>query len=161
MRPRVRSAVVMAAGLVVALAGLASWLGYLAHQSNQENMQRAAFVEAAKRQAQNLTTIDYDHVDADVKRIVDSSTGTFHDDFQKRSPAFIEVVRQAKSTTVGHATAAGLEAMSGGQAQVLVAVSVKTSAASTPEQQPQGWRMRITITKVGDDLKTSDVAFVS
>ena len=55
-RPRIRSAVVMAAGLVITLAGLASWLGYLAHQSNQENMQHVAFVDQTITIGQDATT---------------------------------------------------------------------------------------------------------
>ena len=156
----VRSAVVVALGFVGALAGLMGWLGYQAYEAHQQSQQQTKFVETARRQAVNLTTISNTDIESDVKRIVDSSTGTFHEDFQKRSPAFVDVVKQAQSTSVGTVTAAGVESMAGDQARVLVAVSVKTSNAGAPEQQPRGWRMRITVTRVGDDLKVSDVAFV-
>jgi Mce-associated membrane protein len=46
------------------------------------------------------------------------------------------------------------------QARVLVAVSVKTSNAGAPEQKPPAWRMRMTVQKVGEDAKVSNVEFV-
>jgi Mce-associated membrane protein len=95
-----------------------------------------------------------------VQRILDSATGTFYDDFQKRAGPFVEVVKQAKSKSVGTVTEAGLESDTGTEAEVLVAVAVKTSNAGAAEQQPRLWRMRITVQKMGDDVKVSNVEFV-
>ena len=67
---------------------------------------------------------------------------------------------KAKSTTVGTITEAGLESETAGTAQVLVAVTVKTSNAGAPEQDPRAWRMRISVQKVGDQAKVSNVEFV-
>lgn len=57
-------------------------------------------------------------------------------------------------------TAAGLESEDPQGAQVLVAITVKTSNAGAPEQQPRAWRMRIGVKKVGDEAKVSNVEFV-
>ena len=46
------------------------------------------------------------------------------------------------------------------EAQVLVAVTVTTSNVGAPEQEPRAWRMRLTVQKVGDDAKVSNVEFV-
>jgi Mce-associated membrane protein len=43
---------------------------------------------------------------------------------------------------------------------VLVAVSVKTSNAGAADNQPRGWRMRISVQKIGDQAKVSNVEFV-
>ena len=43
---------------------------------------------------------------------------------------------------------------------MLVAVTVTPSNAGAPEQQPRAWRMRISVQKVGDDAKVSNVEFV-
>jgi Mce-associated membrane protein len=157
----VRLALVVGSVVVVAVAGLAGWLGFRAYQSHQAQQQRDLFVQVGRQGALNLTTISYSEVDADVKRILDSSTGTFYDDFQKRSQPFIEVVKQAQARTVGTITEAGLESDDGDQAQVLVGVTVKTSNAGAPEQDPRAWRMRISVQKVGDQAKVSNVEFVS
>jgi Mce-associated membrane protein len=61
---------------------------------------------------------------------------------------------------VGTVTAAGLESASADHAQVLVAVSVKTSNAGAADNQPRAWRMRISVRKIGDQAKVSNVEFV-
>jgi Mce-associated membrane protein len=151
-----------ALGLImcVALAGLVGWLGVQAYQSHQRDQQRALFVQIARQGAVNLTTIDYTHADADVQRILDSATGTFYDDFAKRSQPFIDVVKQAKSTSQGTVTESGLESTERDTAQVLVAVTVDTSNAGAQEQQPRAWRMRISVQRLGDEAKVSNVEFV-
>jgi Mce-associated membrane protein len=145
---------------VVLLAGVSGWLGYRAYQSHAAAEKRAQFIEVGKQGALNLTTIDWRRADADVQRILDSATGTFYDDFSKRSQPFVEVVKKTQSQTVGTVTEAGLESESGDQAQVLVTVSVKTSNTAAPEQNPRAWRMRISVQKVGADVKVADAAFV-
>lgn len=60
------------------------------------------------------------------------------------------------------AAAAGqLTVMEGGHdVQALVAVSVQTSNAGEADPVPRAWRMRITVQRVGDRVKVSDVGFV-
>jgi Mce-associated membrane protein len=157
----VRFAIRVGLATVVALAGLAGWLGYRLHQSHQAEVQRNLFVEIARQGALNLTTINYTQVGADVQRILDSATGTFYDDFQKRSQPFIEVVKQAQSKSDGSIVDAGLQSETGDQAQVLVAVNVNTSVAGAAEPEPRAWRMRISVQKIGDGAKVSNVEFVS
>jgi Mce-associated membrane protein len=148
--------------LVVALAGLTGWLGFRTYQSHKADEQHKLFLQVGRQGALNLTTIDFEHADADVQRILDSATGTFYDDFQKRSQPFVAVVKQAQSKSVGTIAEAGLEpeSVSDNGAQVLVAVTVKTSNAGAPEQAPRAWRMRISVQKVGDEAKVSNVEFV-
>jgi Mce-associated membrane protein len=150
------------AGLVVvlAMAGLAGWLGYNGYTSHKADEQRKLFLQVGRQGAINLTTIDWEHAEADVQRVLDSSTGTFYDDFQSRAQPFVEVVKQAQSKSVGSISEAGLESESENGAQVLVAVTVNTTNAGAPEQQPRSWRMRISVEKVGDEAKVSNVEFV-
>src|SRR5262249_12015160 len=136
------------------------WLGYRAYESRQAQAQRSLFLEVGRQSALNLTTISYTEADADVQRILNSATAPFHDDFQKRSQPFVEVVKQAQSTSVGTITEAGLQSTDGDHGDVLVAVSVKTSTAGAPEQQPRAWRMRISVQKTDDGGKVSNVEFV-
>jgi Mce-associated membrane protein len=156
----VRLATIVGLVLVVALAGLTGWLGFRTYQSHQAEEQRNLFLQVGRQGALNLTTIDWQQADANVQRILDSATGTFYDDFQKRSQPFVEVVKQAQSKSVGTISEAGLESESDNGAQVLVAVQVKTSNAGAPEQAPRSWRMRISVEKVGDEAKVSNVEFV-
>ncbi|WP_068183263.1 Mce protein [Mycobacterium sp. UM_CSW] len=156
----VRLAAALGLVTVVALGAVAGWFGYRGYQARHAQQQRELLVQIGRQGALNLTTIDWHHADADVQRIMDSATGQFYDDFSQRSKPFIDVVKKAQSTSVGTITEAGLESQSGEEAQVLVAVSVKTSNIGAVEQDPRHWRMRITVQKVGAGAKVSNVGFV-
>lgn len=156
----VRLATVMGVVVVVALTALAGWLGFRNYQEHQVRAQRALLVQVGRQGALNLTTIDWQHADTDIQRILDSATGTFYDDFSKRSKPFVDVVKKAQSKSAGTVVEAGLESQSGDEAQVLVAISVKTSNAGAPEEEPRHWRMRVSVKKVGDEAKVSNVEFV-
>jgi Mce-associated membrane protein len=156
---RVGGALVASAVVVATLAGLTGWLGYRAYDKHEAKVQRDLFVQTARQGAVNLTTIDYTEVEADVQRVLDSATGAFRDDFDKRSQPFIAVVKAAQSKSEGTITEAGLESQRGDSAQVLVAVAVKSRTAAG-EQSPRLWRMRIDVQAVGDGAKVSNVVFV-
>jgi len=153
----------LVAGLVVsvALAGTVGWLSYRTYQSHQDQDKRNVMIQAGRQAALNLTTISFESADADVQRVLDSSTGGFYDDFKKRSPAFVQVVKQAKSKSVGNVTEAGLLGpVEGGQAQVLVAVSVHTQVNGNNEDRARAWRMQINLQETKDGVKASNVEFV-
>jgi Mce-associated membrane protein len=156
-----RLALIAGVVVVLALSGLVGWLGYRAHHANAQQEQRNLFLQVGRQGALNLTTIDFEHVDDDVKRILDSATGPFYDQFQQRAQPFTEVVKQVKSKSVGNVTEAGLESESGNEARVLVAVTVNTAVAGQPDQAPRAWRMRISVQRVGDDAKVANVEFVA
>ncbi|MDT5211541.1 MAG: Mce-associated rane protein [Mycobacterium sp.] len=156
----VRLATLLGVIFVFALAGLSGWLGHRTYQSHRAQHQGELFVEVARQEALNLTTIDWQHAEADAQRILDSATGTFYDDFSKRTQPFIDVVKQAQSKSVGTIAEAGVESVSANEAQVLVAVTVRTSSAPGAQQEPRGWRMRMTVQEAGHEVKVSNVAFV-
>jgi Mce-associated membrane protein len=158
-RPR-RVALVVGLLTVLALGSLACWLGIRTYHAHLAMEQRERFLQAGRQAAINMTTIDFAEADPDIRRILDSATGTFYDDFSQRSQPFVAAVKQAQAKSVGTVTAAGLESVSADQAQALVAVSVKTSNAGVAEDHPRAWRMRISVQKVGDQTKVSNVEFV-
>ncbi len=97
----------------MALCGLTSWLRILAYQQHQQLQQRALFLEIARQGAVNLTTIDWQHADSDIQRILDSSTGSFREQFERRSDALIDVVKRAQSKSQGAVREAGIESVIG------------------------------------------------
>lgn len=155
-----RLATLMGLVVVLAMAGLTGWLGYQAYKSYEAQQQRDQFLAVARQGAVNFSTLDYTQVDTDVQRILDSATGTFYDDFATNSQPYIDVLKQAKSKSVGTVTAAGLESETDNDAQVLVTLTVKTSNAGGVGEPPRSWRMRISLHKVGDQTKVSNAEFV-
>lgn len=156
----VRLATIAGLVVVILLAGLAGWTGYRGYQAYQGEKERQLFLQVGRQGALNLTTIDWQNAEADVQRVLDSATGTFYDDFQNRSAPFVQVVKQAQSKSVGTIAEAGLESATRDEAQVLVAVTVTTSNVGAPQQEPRAWRMRLTVQKVNDEAKVSNVEFV-
>lgn len=164
-RPRsaiasLRTATIVGLALVLALAGVCGWLGYRVYQARVADQSRQLFIEVGKQGAINLTTIDYAHAEVDVKRILDSATGQFYDEFSSRSGPFVDVVQKAQSKSSGTVTEAGLESMSSDEGQVLVAVTVTTTTGGAADLQPRYWRMRLTVRKADDSAKIAKVDFV-
>ncbi|WP_164478576.1 mammalian cell entry protein [Mycolicibacterium stellerae] len=155
-----RRVVAAAMAAAVVLAALGGWLGYRDYRAHQRQTEEQRFVTVGRQAALNLTTIDYTRADSDVARILDSATGTFQDDFQKRAKPFVDVVKQAKSKSEGAVTEAGLESLQGDHGQVLVSVQVKTSTNDAPPGDARTWRMRIDVQRVGADLKVANIQFV-
>ena len=161
-RRRLRSSLAAVVGgvLIVALMALTGWLGYDYFKVHQEQQRRDMFMETARQGATNLTSIDWEHAEDDIQRVLDSSTGRFYDDFEKRSKSFLEVVKQIKSKSVGTVTASGLESYSEDEAKVLMSVTVRSTNAGVPEQAPQVWRMVLTVRDIDGEAKVSSVEFI-
>ncbi|ETZ97983.1 hypothetical protein I546_7016 [Mycobacterium kansasii 732] len=155
-----RSALLIGLVVLLALAGLVAFLGVRAHQSQQALQQSRLFLQAGRQGALNLTTIDFHQANADVQRILDGATGQLYDNFAKRSQPYIDVVVRTQSRSVGTVTEAALESQSGDHAQVLVAVTVKTSNIYAAQEESRAWRMRLLVRRVGAQAKVSNVEFV-
>lgn len=157
--PRRRAPVVIAVVIPILLAlGLVAALSFAAWQLTRDRTPAAPppppqlgwqpYVDAGSRVAKYLTSIDHRTVDRDVQRVLDNSTGEFHDDFSSRSAAFIDTVRQSQSVSSGTVSAAGIESVDGNRGQVLVAVNVETNTDTAPSSS-RVWRLRMAV--VGSD----------
>lgn len=152
----------LAAGAAVfaLLAAVNTWAGWRDVQARRTDEMREQMVAAGREGALALTTIDHNEVDHDVQRILDVSTGAFRDDFAQRAEPFKAAARKAQSTSVGTVREAGLEAVDGDSARVLVALTVMTSNRGEPAQRSQSWRTRVTVTGVDGGFKVAAVEFV-
>jgi Mce-associated membrane protein len=155
--------IALIAGVVVGavLAGVVGWLSFRTYEAQNREAQRDLFVQTAQQVAVNLSTVDYQHAEADAQRILDSATGKFADSFSRRKQLYIDNAKRTKSKSLGAVSDAGLESQSGDQGRVLVVVTVRSADPVQAQQEPQFVRMRVTVQKTGDVAKVSDVAFVS
>ena len=158
-RRRTLAAVAASAVICTAVVACAYMLRHHAGASDRDR--RAAEFEAAARQGVvTLTTLDFDNADADVQRVLDNSTGEFHDDFRNRAQDFVDVIEQSNVATEGTVGAAAVESMTDDSAVVLVAATSKVTNAAGADQEPRVWRLSVTVTRDGDRLKMSKVEFV-
>jgi Mce-associated membrane protein len=161
---RWRLALMASAVVVCMVAGTGVLAGLEMHRVRQRERQEErveSFVLAASHGAAAITTIDAAHVDDDVQRILGMSTASFHDDFQGRAAAFVNLVHTAQSVSQGTVTSAGVESFSGDEARVMVLMSVTTSVPGVPASQPKAWRMRITVRETAPvTFKLSEVEFI-
>lgn len=155
-----RAAVILIVGIAVCTSALAGWLGWRAHETGSTEHQRSVFIAAARQGALSITTIDWQHADADVQHMLDSSTGTFYDDLLKRRGPFTDIIKATQSSSTGTIADAGLESQSGDEAQAVVIVSIKSSNRGVQDQGPRIWRLRMTVKNVDDKAKVSNVQFV-
>lgn len=148
---------VLFAGLVVLLA-IAGWRDM---QVRRDEDVREQMLQAGRAGLIALTTVDHEQVDNDVQRILDASTGSFRDDFEQRADGFKDAARKAESKSVGTVSEAAIESADRDEGRVLVAMTVMTTNRGVPEQQPQAWRTRVTLTRTGDGFKVAVVEFVA
>jgi Mce-associated membrane protein len=155
--PLWRSWRLLVVGLVLLLV-LAGWRDL--HIRRADDV-REQMVAAARAGLIALTTIDHQQADRDVQRILEASTGGFRDDFEQRAEGFKDAARRAESTSVGTVSESAIESSDRDEGRVLVALTVMTSNRGVPEQQPQAWRTRVTVTRTGDGFKVAAVEFIA
>ncbi|WP_280252920.1 hypothetical protein [Nocardia abscessus] len=160
-RLRRRSALVVGALAVIALALAGS--GYTVwhhHEATEKDRRAAEFTAAARQGVVALTTLDFNRAKEDVQRVLDNSTGSFRGDFQARAADFTTVVQQSQVATEGKVNATAIESMTEDSAVVLVAATSQVTNSAGARQEPRAWRLSVTVSRDGDQLKMSKVEFV-
>ncbi|UGT68262.1 hypothetical protein LTT66_34790 [Nocardia gipuzkoensis] len=160
-RLRRRSVMVVGALAVIALALAGS--GYTVwhhHEATEKDRRAAEFTAAARQGVVALTTLDFNRAKEDVQRVLDNSTGSFRGDFQARAADFTTVVQQSQVATAGKVNATAIESMTEDSAVVLVAATSQVTNSAGARQEPRAWRLSVTVSRDGDQLKMSKVEFV-
>ncbi|AKN16579.1 hypothetical protein MHAE_10578 [Mycobacterium haemophilum DSM 44634] len=146
--------------LILACGGFSGYMAWQHRDTAQRQQRTAAFVAGARQGVVNLTSLDFNKAQEDVQRVIDSSTGEFRDDFQKRAADFTKVVEQSKVVTQGTVNAAAVESMSDRAALVLVSATSRITNSAGAKNEPRAWRLRVTVTEDGGQYKMSKVEFV-
>lgn len=161
-RPR-RATLISAVGVLCTAALLAgSTFMVLQHNRITEDQQRAAeFAGAARQVVLTLMSIEPAKAKEIVQHILDSSTGSFHNEFQRGADAFVKVTQSSKAATVATVQAAAVQSMTAQTAVVLVSARTALTGVASGQEQPHAWRLRLTMTRDGGHPKMSGVEFIS
>lgn len=136
--------------LAALLAGAALWVGAQARDEQAKADDRQAALDAAGIHAVNLLSLSYKTVDADLGRILATSTGTARSEYTANAAKLKETTVANKVVQHGVLRARGLESMSGGTAKVLVVADVEIrweGSKNAPQERFYRWSMDLT--KVG------------
>ena len=145
---------------ICALLGASGWIAWHHHNVLQEQRRSAAFIATARQGVINLTSLDFKKAKEDVQRVLDSATGEFRDDFQRRADDFASVVKDSKAVTEGSVAATAVESMGNDSAVVLVLANERVTNLAGAKDQPRTFRFRVSVVHDGDELKVSKVEFV-
>ena len=151
---------VIAVTATCALLVVSGFLLWQHQQSDREQQRRAEFAAAAEQAVVTLMSIDSSRAQEDVQRIIDNSTGQFHDDFKNSATDFVDVAKQSKAVTKATAQAAAVQSMTKDSAVVLVTASTTISNSAGADKQPRTWRLSVDVVRDGDQIKMSKVDFV-
>jgi Mce-associated membrane protein len=159
--PRLSNLLTVAAIVAVFfLLGASGWMLWKHHSIQAEKQQSAAYVAAAKQGVINLTSLDFNHAKEDVQRVLDSATGEFRDEFQRRADDFASVVKDSKAVTQGSVAAAAVESTTKDSAVVLVLANERITNVAGAKDDPRAFRFRVTVSRDGGQLKISKVEYV-
>jgi Mce-associated membrane protein len=156
-----RHLVVLGAGAIIcALLAVSGYLAWLHHGVTQERARAVEFAAAARQGVLNMVSLDFTRARDDVGRILDSTTGGFKDDFERRAVDFTSVVEQSKIVTTGAVNATAVESITDDSAVVLVSTTSTVTNAAGAKGEPRSWRLIVTVSRDAGQLKMSKVEFV-
>lgn len=154
-----RWSMVAAVVVVALLAGVVvfavQWFGH-----RTQDAQRNAASAAARQMAVNLTSLNYNQIDGQMKQIIDQTTGDFRNQFTQSADPFSNVVRVAKVETTSEVVASGVQSFGDGKAHVLVAVRSTVKNAESSQPQVRNYRMALDLQEQAGQWLTSNVEFV-
>ena len=164
-RRRPKLSTLAASLAVIFIAALLAASAYMAweHRNASRQQQRVAeFAAAARQGVVTLTSLDFNNAKGGVQRILDDSTGAFKDDFQKMANDFTKVVEESKVIEQGtvQAVAVDVDSVTNDSAVALVASKSEVTNAAGAKQDPRSFRLIVTLSRDGDQLKMSKVEFV-
>ncbi|SEN44058.1 hypothetical protein [Nonomuraea pusilla] len=156
-----RILIITLSAVLALLAGAGVWISAQARDEQAKAGDRQAAMLAAGTHAKNLISLDYRTVDADVRRIIDTSTGGARTEYESTAEKLRSTTRTNKVVQHGVLRATGLVSLGDGTARVLVVADVEIrwdGSKSAPQERFYRWSMDLT--KVGGAWLVSKVVQV-
>ncbi|GHE31120.1 hypothetical protein GCM10017673_37430 [Streptosporangium violaceochromogenes] len=136
--------------LVLVLLGTACWICGALREAQAAADDRAASLRGAEAHALALLSVGYRTVDADIKHILDTSTGAARAEYVKTVKALRKATVKSRVLQTGALRASGIVSLKGRTAHVMVvgdAVVRWDRSEESPQERFYRWNMEVT--KVG------------
>lgn len=159
--PRRRRRLLVLLGLVALLLLVAVVvLAVLVQRGRALDDRREDISRAAQQSALNLTSIDNEDYDADVKLVLDGATGTFRSDLESRVEDLRQALVENEVVSEGDVLETAVLRSDEDTATALVVVDGKVRNSAAPEGRVNTYRMRLELERVDGTWKTSMLEFV-
>ncbi|MGW0066481.1 hypothetical protein ACWDUI_03350 [Streptosporangium sandarakinum] len=138
--------------LVLVLLGAALWAGVGLREARAAADDREAVLRAAREHAMTLMSVGYQNVDADMRRVLDTSTGQARAEYARDAASLRETTVRDRLLRTGALRASGIVSLTGDTAVALVvgdAVVRGDGSESAPREQFYRWRMQLVRTSEG------------
>jgi Mce-associated membrane protein len=149
----------LAAALVVVTAAVA-FLGYRVHQENLNSSRDQDVLAAARQEALNFISIDYQNFDQDTQNVLSGATGDFKQQFSDESSTLKTLVNQNKAISSGQVLQAGVVSSSASAARVLIVADATVANTAAPSGQVRNYRLQMDLVDQNGQWLTSDIQFV-
>lgn len=121
---------------------------------------RSDVISVAEEQVVELTTLDTNNVDSQLKTLIGRTTGDFRDQFEAMTSTFTQVVLDGKVEAKGSVLESGVSKISSSAAQVVVAAEATVSNADSKEPVDRSYRMSVQLKHVDGAWLVSGMKFV-
>jgi Mce-associated membrane protein len=151
------------AGLVLAAVACAVLIALTVPRlsdAEQADARRTEVLQAARQQAVNFTTLDYQHLDRDLGRVLRGATGQFRAQFQAGTKDLKELVTANKAVSDGQVLEAGIVTDDADSARVLVVADSTVTNTGDPKPQKRHYRMQMDLVLKDGRWLVSDLQFV-
>lgn len=145
---------------IAALLAASGWMIWQHREAQHRQQLIAEYTAAAKQSVVTLMSLNFNTAEADVQRILDSSTGEFRKDFEEQAKDFVKLAHDAKVITEAKTNVAAVDTMTDDSAVVLVAVTSSVTNSAGAKQEPRPWRVAAHMARDGDQIKLAKVEFV-
>lgn len=142
---------------LLGLSGVMAWKDHAAEQTRQREAEAAA---VARQGVVNIMSLDFTNAEGDIQRVLDSATGKFREDFEAEAEFLAQALEESKVVTEVTVNGVAVESVSDDAAVVLVSANSQASNAQDNRQDPQQFRVAVTLARDSGALKVSQVDFL-
>ena len=152
--------IVIGAGALVVCTAAAALTGVAAKQLSDRQHSaslRDQALAAGRQIAVDFAAYDYRHLQADFKRVVSESTGTFKSQYASQSAGVQDLIIKAKAVSTAEIASAGVVDAGPRNATVVIALNRTVTNTSVPNGQKDSFGVQIDMRRVGGHWLASKV----